>query len=268
MNKLADGSVSVQRDGAAKVRMPGEPLVRVEHLTKQYQVEGQHVTALRNVNLNIDQGVFLAIAGPSGSGKSTLLNLIGCIDAPSSGRLFIAGYDVAARSANQLADFRARAIGFVFQTFNLFPVLSSAENVEYPLLKRRDLSTRERKERVEHYLAMVGLSEFGKHRPNQLSGGQRQRVAIARALVNRPSIVLADEPTANLDHRTGKRILRLMKQINRSTGTTFVFSTHDQKVLDMADRRVDLEDGELVRLGVRIDGEWVFAADRSANADR
>jgi putative ABC transport system ATP-binding protein len=254
---------------ADSTKQPGsaQSVVRIEHLTKQYRIDAQNLTALRDINLKIDEGVFLAIAGPSGSGKSTLLNLIGCIDSPTSGRLLIDGDDVATRSPDQLASLRSRAIGFVFQTFNLFPVLSAEENVEYPLLKRRDIGSRERKERGQRYLAMVGLANFAEHRPNQLSGGQRQRVAIARALVNQPRIVLADEPTANLDHKTGERILRLMKKINRRTGTTFVFSTHDQKVLDMADRRVDLEDGQIVRLGIRVDGNWVFAMERESSGD-
>ena len=241
-------------------------VVRVEQVTKRYDLDGQRVTALSGVSLNIEEGVFLAIAGPSGSGKSTLLNLIGCIDTPSSGSLWIDGEDVATRTPDQLAALRARAIGFVFQTFNLFPVLTAAENVEYPLLKRSEIGMAERRDRVREYLALVGLKNFAAHRPNQLSGGQRQRVAIARALVTRPRIVLADEPTANLDHKTGKRILRLMKKINRSTGTTFVFSTHDQKVLNMADRRVDLEDGEIVRLGIRVADKWVFALERGPDA--
>lgn len=246
---------------------PGAPVVRIERVTKTYTLDGQSVTALDKVNLNVEEGVFLAIAGPSGSGKSTLLHLIGCIDTPTSGRILIDGEDVAMRSPDQLAGLRGRTIGFVFQSFNLFPVLTAAENVEYPLLKG-DLSPADRRERVFYYLDMVGLAEFAKHRPNQLSGGQRQRVAIARALVNRPRIVLADEPTANLDHKTGKRILGLMRNINRSTRTTFVFSTHDQKVLDMADRRVDLEDGQIVRLGIRSGSTWLFASERDAGADR
>jgi putative ABC transport system ATP-binding protein len=234
----------------------------VEQLTKQYRLDDQVMTALNGVNLNIDEGQFLAIAGPSGSGKSTLLNLIGCIDTPTSGRLWIDGENVAERTPDQLAGLRARAIGFIFQTFNLFPVLTAAENVEYPLLKRTEISAVERRQRVMRYLKLVGLADFARHRPNQLSGGQRQRVAIARALVIHPRIVLADEPTANLDHKTGQRILRLMKKINRVTRTTFVFSTHDQKVLDLADRRVDLEDGEIVRLGMRVGSSWVFALER------
>jgi len=252
-------------DGIAIASQSAPTVVRIEHLSKHYRLDSQLVTALKDINLNIEEGVFLAIAGPSGSGKSTLLNLIGCIDTPTSGRLWIDGEDVAKRTPDQLAGLRARAIGFIFQTFNLFPVLTAAENVEYPLLKRTDIGAAERSERVLRYLSLVGLGEFAKHRPNQLSGGQRQRVAIARALVIHPRIVLADEPTANLDHKTGKQILRLMRKINRQTRTTFVFSTHDQKVLDMADRRVDLEDGEIVRLGVNDGRKWTFALERNSN---
>ena len=250
-------------------RHPKRVLVRVENVSKQYRLGDQLVPALASVNLNIEQGVFLAIAGPSGSGKSTLLNLIGCIDTPTSGRIFIGDQDVSNKSPDQLAALRARTIGFIFQTFNLLPVLSAEENVEYPLLQFKEYSATERRERVQRYLEVVGLSDFARHRPNQLSGGQRQRVAIARALVVHPKIILADEPTANLDHKTGGRILRLMRRINRQTGTTFVFSTHDQRVIDMAIRRVDLEDGEIVRLGVRVGKEWVYAMEREnfSNAD-
>jgi putative ABC transport system ATP-binding protein len=241
---------------------PKQVLLRVENVSKQYRLGDQLVQALTSINLNIEQGVFMAIAGPSGSGKSTLLNLIGCIDTPTSGRIFIGDQDVSGKSPDELAALRARTIGFIFQTFNLLPVLSAEENVEYPLLQFKELSATERQQRVQRYLEIVGLSEFAKHRPNQLSGGQRQRVAIARALVVHPRIILADEPTANLDHKTGGRILRLMRRINRQTGTTFVFSTHDQRVIDMAIRRVDLEDGEIVRLGVRAGKEWVYAMER------
>ena len=244
-------------------------LVRIENVGKQYRLGEQWVRALDSINLHIDQGVFMAIAGPSGSGKSTLLNLIGCIDTPTTGRIFIGEQDVSSKSPDQLAALRARTIGFIFQTFNLLPVLSAEENVEYPLLQFKELSAAERRQRVQRYLGVVGLSDFARHRPNQLSGGQRQRVAIARALVVHPRIILADEPTANLDHKTGGRILRLMRRINRQTGTTFVFSTHDQRVIDMAIRRVDLEDGEIVRLGVRAGKEWVYAMERenSSNPD-
>jgi putative ABC transport system ATP-binding protein len=220
-------------------------VVRIEHVYKDYLLGEQKVQALKDITVAIKEGVFLAIAGPSGSGKTTLLNLIGCIDTPTSGKIFINGQDVSDKTPNQLADLRARTIGFIFQTFNLLPVLSAAENVEYPLLSRRDVPKAERRRRTEHFLDIVGLAKFGKHRPNQLSGGQRQRVAIARALAIQPAIVLADEPTANLDHTTGEGILQLMKQINRDLGTTFIFSTHDQRVMAMADRLVRIEDGEL-----------------------
>lgn len=267
MTVEAEGETPGRGVGEQLKRASAKALVRVEQVTKQYRLGSQLVTALNAINLNIDEGVFLAIAGPSGSGKSTLLNLIGCIDTPSAGRLWIDGENVAKRSPDELAELRARAIGFVFQTFNLFPVLTAAENVEYPLLKRK-MATAERKKRVEKYLGLVGLAKFASNRPGQLSGGQRQRVAIARALVIHPRIVLADEPTANLDHKTGKKILRLMRKINRATGTTFVFSTHDQKVLDMADRRVDLEDGEIIRLGLQVEGKWMFALERESGVFR
>ena len=234
-------------------------MVEVENVSKAYFLGGEEIHALRNVSMKIERGVFLALAGPSGSGKSTLLNLIGCIDTPTSGHVLIDGRDVSANSPDELAGLRARTIGFVFQTFNLFPVLNAAENVEYPLHHLPGLTRNERRERVQQYLDVVGLSNFTRHRPNQLSGGQRQRVAIARALVTHPKIVLADEPTANLDHRTGREILRLMRNINRDTGVTFIFSTHDPQVIKMADRRVDLEDGEIRRLGVRKEKDWVYA---------
>jgi putative ABC transport system ATP-binding protein len=221
-------------------------VVRTEGLTKEYPLGKQRVKALKGVDLAVINGEFLAIAGPSGSGKSTLLNLIGCIDVPSAGRVFIKGEEVTGKGPDELADLRARTIGFIFQSFNLLPVLSAAENVEYPLLNRPDVDKAGRRERVAHYLERVGLSGFAAHRPAELSGGQRQRVAIARALAIHPDIVLADEPTANLDHRTGEDILALMKEINRSEGTTFIFSTHDPKVMAIADRVVRVSDGELV----------------------
>jgi len=235
------------------------PLIRLENITKEYLLGKETVQALKHVTLNIDDGVFLAIAGPSGSGKTTLLNLIGCIDTPTTGNIFIDGYDVGGKTPDELAELRARSIGFVFQTFNLLPVLSAEENVEYPLLQLKEISKAERRERVEHYLNVVGLEQFAHHRPNQLSGGQRQRVAIARALAVHPKIVLADEPTANLDHKTGEGILRLMKKINRKSKTTFIFSTHDQRVIKMADRLVKIEDGEVTRLGIRVQKTWSYA---------
>lgn len=231
-------------------------VVRVEQVFKDYLLGDQIIQALSNITLHIEQGVFLAISGPSGSGKTTLLNMIGCIDMPTEGRIFINDQDVTDWSGDRLSDLRARTIGFIFQTFNLLPVLSAAENVEYPLLYRTDVSKEERRRRVRHFLGMVGLSKYGDHRPNQLSGGQRQRVAIARALAIQPAIVLADEPTANLDRATGTEILHLMRNINRQLKTTFIFSTHDQRVIDMADRLVRIEDGILQELGIRRGDTW------------
>jgi len=221
-------------------------VVRAENLYKDYVLGKQRVQALKGVTLAVNEGEFLAIAGPSGSGKSTLLNLIGLIDTPSSGSLVVSGRDVTGQSPDQLAELRSRAIGFIFQTFNLLPVLSARENVEYPLLLHKELSKQQCRERAAHYLDVVGLAKFAHHRPNELSGGQRQRVAIARALATQPKIVLADEPTANLDHKTGEEILALMKDINREAAVTFIFSTHDPKVMALADRVVRMSDGELV----------------------
>lgn len=240
-------------------------VVRIEHVYKDYLLGDQKVQALKDITLSFEPGVFLAIAGPSGSGKTTLLNLIGCIDTPTSGKIYINDIDVSGKTPDQLADLRNRTIGFIFQTFNLLPVLSAAENVEYPLLQRKDVSAEERKKRVDYFLDIVGLSKFAEHRPNQLSGGQRQRVAIARALAILPSIVLADEPTANLDHKTGEEILSLMKEINRAFNTTFIFSTHDKRVISKADRLVRVEDGEISILGVRSEErKWMLARHRQA----
>src|SRR5687767_494009 len=224
-------------------------VVKIANVSKFYVLGNQRVEALKNIDLIIEPGDFLAIAGPSGSGKSTLLNLIGCIDTPSSGHIYIDGKSVGNQTSDDLADLRARTIGFIFQTFNLLPVLSAEENVEYPLLQFKDLAKSERQERVRHFLNIVGLDKFAKHRPNELSGGQRQRVAIARALATRPKIVLADEPTANLDHKTGTSILELMRLVNRIQKTTFVFSTHDSAVMRMANRLVHVQDGQLVTEG-------------------
>ncbi len=231
-------------------------LVRVEAVTKEYLLGQQKVTALQDITLSIEEGVFLAIAGPSGSGKTTLLNIIGCIDTPTQGKLFIDDKEVTGLSSDALADLRARSIGFIFQTFNLFPVLSAAENVEYPLLQLPGVSREARRERVKRYIALVGLEKYAHHTPNQLSGGQRQRVAIARALAISPRIVLADGPTANLDSHTGQGILDLMKEINHRYGTTFIFSTHDRRVMAMADRLVRIVDGHLAKLAVKVDDGW------------
>ncbi|MFT3960039.1 ABC transporter ATP-binding protein [Propionivibrio sp.] len=241
-------------------------VVRIEHVYKDYLLGDQKVQALKDITLAFEPGVFLAIAGPSGSGKTTLLNLIGCIDVPTSGKIYINDMDISGKTPDELADLRNRTIGFIFQTFNLLPVLSAAENVEYPLLQRKDVSPKERKKRVDYFLDIVGLSRYAEHRPNQLSGGQRQRVAIARALAILPSIVLADEPTANLDHKTGEEILSLMKQINRAFNTTFIFSTHDKRVIAKADRLVRVEDGQISILGVRSDAKWSLVRQRKGRS--
>jgi putative ABC transport system ATP-binding protein len=225
--------------------------VRVEDATKDYQLGRTTVSALRGVSLAVERGEFITVAGPSGSGKSTLLNLIGCLDHPTSGRVLIGDQDVARLGDDALSDLRAEKIGFIFQTFNLIPVLSALENVEFPLLVRQSAgrgerkSARERARRARRALAEVGLADFARHRPDELSGGQRQRVAVARALVTDPVIVLADEPTANLDSATGETIVALMEEINQRDGTTFIFSTHDPRVMARAHRVLRLADGRI-----------------------
>ena len=237
-------------------------IIRLENVSKEYPLGSHKVQALKDVSFSVDAGALLAVAGPSGSGKSTLLNLIGQIDVPTSGRVIVADNDLSGRTPDQLAEMRLRTVGFIFQSFNLFPVLTAEENVEYPLLQMQELSKEERKRRVGPMLELVGLTNYAHHRPNQLSGGQRQRVAIARALVTRPKVVLADEPTANLDHKTGEGILNLMKQFNRQLRTTFIFSTHDKKVIDFADHYLGIEDGRLRFLGIRKEGQWLISDDR------
>lgn len=231
-------------------------LVRVDDVTKEYLLGEQTVVALYDITLAVEEGVFLAIAGPSGSGKTTLLNIIGCIDTPSRGKVFIDDKEISGWNADELADLRAHTMGFIFQTFNLFPVFTAAENVEYPLLNRAEISREERQRRVAKFLKVVGLERYADHKPNQLSGGQRQRVAIARALAIDPRIVLADEPTANLDRKTGEAILSLMKEINRQFGTTFIFSTHDRRIMSMADRLIRIEDGRLASLSMKKNDKW------------
>ena len=221
------------------------PAVRLDAVEKTYAEEGLRVTALAGITADIPRGRFVMIVGPSGSGKSTLLNLIGCIDRPTSGSVEVAGQKIADLSDDALTDFRARAVGFVFQNFNLFPVLSAFENVEYPLLLL-GLSARVRRERTMAMLDQVGLADQAKQRPNQLSGGQKQRVAIARALVKGPSLVLADEPTANLDSANGAAIIELMRSVQRQHDTSFVFSTHDPQLMSHADETFSLRDGKLV----------------------
>jgi len=219
--------------------------VRLSAATKTYLLGKIQVKALKSITMDIGTKKFNVIIGPSGSGKTTLLNLIGCIDVVTSGRVEVCGQEMAALSDDQTSDFRARNIGFIFQSFNLMPVLSAYENVEYPLLLTRT-SAKERQERVRQMLDAVGLAEYQTHRPNELSGGQRQRVAIARALVKRPQLVLADEPTANLDSKTGMAIIDLMHEMQAKHHTTFIFSSHDKQVMDHADEVFTIRDGELL----------------------
>lgn len=214
-------------------------------LRKSYRAGEIAVPALRGVSFGIEAGSFVAIVGPSGSGKSTLLNLVGCLDRPDSGQLRVADTDVTNLSRNAAARFRGQHLGFVFQDFNLVPVLTAYENVEYPLLMVQQVPASRRREEIMKILDAVGMSGQAEKRPDQLSGGQRQRIAVARALVSSPRLVLADEPTANLDHDTAYRILHLMKKMRDDLGTTFVFSTHDQKIMSEAEVTFVLEDGLL-----------------------
>jgi putative ABC transport system ATP-binding protein len=221
-------------------------IVSVKNAVKEYTLGKVVVPALRGVSLDVYEGEFLSIAGPSGSGKTTLLNLIGCVDTPTSGSVAVAGKDTSKLSERALTDLRLHTIGFIFQSFNLVPVLSVYQNVELPLLLQRRLTSTARKARVLALLERVGIGDYAKHRPTELSGGQRQRVAIARALVTRPQIVLADEPTANLDSVTGENIIDVMKELNHTEKTTFIFSTHDARVMAHASAVVRLADGKLV----------------------
>jgi putative ABC transport system ATP-binding protein len=221
-------------------------IVSIQNATKDYSLGKVLVPALRGVTLEVSEGEFLSIAGPSGSGKTTLLNLIGCVDTPSSGRVEVAGRDISKLTERQLTDLRLHTIGFIFQSFNLVNVLDVFRNVELPLLLQRMPSAEARKQRVLDLLGRVGLRDLVKHRPSELSGGQRQRVAIARALVTRPKLVLADEPTANLDSVTGQNILDLMRELNQTEKTTFIFSTHDARVMAHASKIVRIADGRVV----------------------
>ncbi|MCM2278615.1 MAG: ABC transporter ATP-binding protein [Oligoflexia bacterium] len=223
----------------------GAVLLQAQDVCKTYHLGETSVQALQHVDLEVREGEFLALAGSSGSGKTTLLNLFGCLDRPTSGRILVAGTDVAKLDPDALAEFRAATIGFIFQTFNLFPVLSARENVEYPMLLNKTPAP-EREKRAKEALERVGLARFLDHRPDQLSGGQRQRVAIARALVKRPKIIFADEPTANLDKKTAVEVLTLMRDLNSSEKVTFVFSTHDSMILSLASRIFHMSDGRQV----------------------
>ncbi len=220
--------------------------IRLEKVHKYYDLGKTKVHALRGVDLVISSAEIVGIVGPSGSGKTTLLNLIGCIDTPSEGSVFIDGKDVSKLSDKELTILRRHKIGFIFQVFNLIPVLTTYENVELPLIAL-GVDEEERKKKVSRILESVGLWEFRDHKPDELSGGQRQRVSIARALIINPSIILADEPTANLDSETGRGIMEIMKSLNKEFKTTILVATHDPRVLEYMDKKIYLEDGKIVR---------------------
>jgi putative ABC transport system ATP-binding protein len=220
-------------------------LVSAEHLVKTYRTGEVDVPAIKQVDFAIEAKSFVAFVGPSGSGKSTLLNMIGCLDHPTSGKLTVIGTDVSTLDRRAAADFRGKHIGFIFQDFNLIPVLTVYENIEYPLIMVQEWPEKERREQVMRLLDAVGMSGQEDKRPDQISGGQKQRVAVARALATNAQLVLADEPTANLDHDTAYRIIELMKKMRDGLGTTFVFSTHDPKIMSEAEVIFTLEDGRI-----------------------
>ena len=221
-------------------------VTKVINATRDFKIGEVETHALRGVNLSIENSEFTALVGPSGSGKTTLLQLIGLLDQPTSGQVFINGKDATRLNRNQRADLRKGTIGFIFQFFALIPTLTAYENVEMPLLLNRTKPA-ERRARVQEMLEAVGLSDRAHHRPDQLSGGQQQRVAVARALSIHPTVVLADEPTANLDTENGKQVMDIMAKLNKETGTTFVFATHDPRVISYADRVVTLQDGLITK---------------------
>ncbi len=220
-------------------------LLQFENISRIYHTGDIESFALRSVSFKIDKGEFVSIAGPSGSGKTTILNITGCLDRATSGNYFLDGEDISEKSSNSLALIRRNKIGFIFQTFNLIPILTAFENVEFPLILKGGISHSERTRKVENILDEVGLLELKGRKPSELSGGQQQRVSIARALVKGPELVLADEPTANLDSVSGKDVLDLMLELNKKLGVTFVFSTHDRMVMDFAGRLIMLKDGEV-----------------------
>lgn len=221
-------------------------IVEVKNLYKTYELGETKIEALRGLNLSLEAGEFTALIGASGSGKSTLLNLIGCLDRPDQGEIIIAGQNTSSLSEDQLSEIRNLRIGYIFQAFNLIPVLDVFENVELPLVLRSDITPAQRKERVLHALEDVGLGDFVKHWPNKLSGGQRQRVAIARALVTEPSLILADEPTANLDSKTANMIIDLLLEMNKKRNATFLFCSHDEKLISRVQKIIRISDGKLI----------------------
>ncbi|MDF7667802.1 ABC transporter ATP-binding protein [Orbaceae bacterium ESL0727] len=220
------------------------------NVVKKYDMDGYAFTAIKNATCTIPKGEITFVYGPSGSGKSTFLNMLGLLDKPSAGEITLLGQNVLAMNDNQAADFRSKHIGFIFQSFNLIPVLSVRENVEFPLL-RHPLSRRERKEKAEHYLAAVGLKDYLNRRLNEISGGQRQRVAIARALVTTPTLIIADEPTANLDSTTSDEIIHLMLAMQHQFDTSFVICTHNEKLINKSSRLIHIMDGILTDTGER-----------------
>lgn len=220
--------------------------IRIESVSKVYPLGKTEVRALKNINLSIEEGEFTTIAGPSGCGKSTMLNLIGCMDTPTTGEVYIENQPISKLSDKDLTRLRLEKLGFIFQSFNLIPVLTVYQNIEFPLLIHGGYSPKDRARIIDELINEVGLKDQAQQKSNELSGGQRQRVAIARALVTSPRIVLADEPTANLDSATGEKIINLMKDINSTHKTTFIFSTHDPQVMKHASRVVRLKDGEVV----------------------
>jgi putative ABC transport system ATP-binding protein len=220
-------------------------LIVAEHISKDYEAGRVTVQALRDVSFRVDTGSFLSFVGPSGSGKTTLLNLLGCLDSPTKGKLTVAGMDIAALDRRRGALFRGQNIGFIFQDFNLIPVLTVYENVEYPLVMVRSVNKTDRRKRVMELIEAVGIEQERDKYPDQLSGGQKQRVAVARALVTTPQLVLADEPTANLDSATATTIISLMKRMRDNRGTTFIFSTHDMRIVKAAEIIHTLKDGVL-----------------------
>lgn len=219
-------------------------LVKIEGLSKAYKQDTITVDALKDINLSIEKGEFIALAGPSGSGKTTLLNIIGALDKPTSGRVYLGDDDITKLSKNELSQIRLNRIGFIFQEYNLIPVLTALENVEYVMLLQ-GLSEKDRRDKAYAILKEVGLEGLEDRRPSQLSGGQQQRVAVARAIVSHPSLILADEPTANLDSKTADSLLDLMYALNQEKGITFVFSTHDKLVMEHARRLILLKDGKV-----------------------
>jgi len=218
-------------------------MLKNEHVTKVYKMGEVDLTVIKDLSLSIDDGEFVAIVGPSGSGKSTVLNILGCLDKPTEGKVTVEDVDVTKLNRTELAHFRGENIGFIFQSFNLIPVLSVYENIEYPLIMIQNLPQTERYERIMQLLEDVDMLDQKDKFPDQLSGGQRQRVAIARALVTKPKIVFADEPTANLDTKTSQQIIELMRSIQQEFNTTFIFATHDEKIVTAVDRIITLVDG-------------------------